>query len=221
MDYVGAIQKALQAGDAKTMKELIPDAISKEIPAKILLEECLLAGMNIVGERFRKNELFVPEVLLAARAMNIGINHLKPYLIEGGTIASRGRICIGTVQGDLHDIGKNIVKLMLESRGFEVVDLGVDVAVDAFIKTAIEKECRIIACSALLTTTMYAMERVVAEAKKAGIREQIKIMIGGAPITQAFCEAIGADAYTPNAVSAACTAVKLLEHTQFTLPPTG
>ncbi len=167
-----------------------------------------MAGMNVVGVKFKNNEIFVPEVLVAARAMNQGAALLKPLLAAEGAKAS-GRVCIGTVKGDLHDIGKNLVKMMIEGKGLEVIDLGTDVPPEKFISTAIEQNCQIIGLSALLTTTMPVMREVVEAAKAAGIRDHVKIMIGGAPVTQAFCDEIGADVYTPDAPSAAEKAVEL------------
>ena len=164
--------------------------------------------MNVIGEKFKNYEIFIPEVLIAARAMNQGAAVLKPYLTAEGVKAG-GKVCIGTVQGDLHDIGKNLVRMMMEGKGLEVVDLGNDVAPEVFVETAIRENCQIIACSALLTTTMTVMEEVVKKAEEAGIRDRVKIMIGGAPVTQAFCDRIGADAYTPDAASAAQKALEL------------
>ena len=203
------ISEALQKGRAKQVKVLVPQALEEGVPAQQILEEGLLAGMSIVGEKFKNNEVFVPEVLVAARAMNVGAELLKPYLAEAG-VESKGKVVLGTVKGDLHDIGKNLVRMMFEGKGLEVIDLGVDVAPEAFVQAAIDNDCAIIACSALLTTTMTAMEEVVNAAKAAGIREKVKIMVGGAPITDAFCQAIGADAYTADAASAAEKAVELL-----------
>ena len=156
----------------------------------------------------KNNEVFVPEVLVAARAMNMGAALLKPLLAESGVKAS-GRVCIGTVKGDLHDIGKNLVKMMMEGKGLEVIDLGTDVAPETFIKAAVEQNCQIIVCSALLTTTMGVMGEVVKAAEAANIRDKVKIMVGGAPVTEAFCEQIGADCYTADAASAADAAVEL------------
>ena len=202
------ISLKLQAGRAKDVKALVQQAIDEGIPAQTILEEGLVDGMNVIGEKFKNNEVFVPEVLVAARAMNMGVGVLKPYLAEAGVKAA-GRVCIGTVQGDLHDIGKNLVKLMFEGKGLEVVDLGTDVSPDTFVQTAIEQNCQIIACSALLTTTMGVMEEVVKKAEAAGIRDKVRIMIGGAPVDEAYCKKIGADAYTPDAASAADKAVEL------------
>ena len=200
------ISLKLQAGTAKDVKVLVQQAIDEGIPAKQILEEGLLSGMNVIGEKFKNNEVFVPEVLVAARAMNMGVNLIKPLLADAGVKAS-GKVCIGTVKGDLHDIGKNLVKMMLEGKGLEVVDLGTDVSPETFVQTAREQNCQIICCSALLTTTMGVMGDVVKAAEAAGIRDSVKIMVGGAPVTEAFCRQIGADAYTPDAASAADKAV--------------
>ena len=202
------ISVQLQAGKAKIVKGLVQQAIDEGVPAQEILEKGLLDGMNVIGEKFKNNEVFVPEVLIAARAMNQGVALLKPLLAEAGVKAS-GKVCIGTVQGDLHDIGKNLVKLMLEGKGLEVIDLGTDVAPETFVQTAIDQNCQIICCSALLTTTMGVMADVVKAAASAGIRDKVKIMIGGAPVNQAFCDQIGADVYTSDAASAAEAAVAL------------
>ena len=198
----------LQQGRAPKVKELVSQAISDGISPKAILEEGLLSGMSIVGEKFKNNEVFVPEVLVAARAMNMGAQLLKPLMADAGVEAA-GKVCIGTVKGDLHDIGKNLVKMMMEGKGLEVVDLGTDVAPETYVQTAVEQGCQIICCSALLTTTMGMMEEVVKKAEEAGIRDKVKIMVGGAPVTEAFCEQIGADKYTTDAASAADAAVAL------------
>ena len=202
------ISLKLQAGKARDVKALVQQAIDEGIPAHEILEKGLVAGMNVIGEKFKNNEVFVPEVLVAARAMNMGASLLKPLLAAEGVKAT-GKVCIGTVKGDLHDIGKNLVKMMLEGKGLEVIDLGTDVAPETFINTARDEHCQLICCSALLTTTMGAMADVVEAAKDAGIRDQVKIMVGGAPVTEAFCKQIGADAYTPDAATAAEVAVQL------------
>ena len=200
------ISAQLQAGKAKNVKVLVQQAIDEGFLAQQILNEGLLSGMGIIGEKFKNNEVFVPEVLVAARAMNTGAALLKPLLAADGVKAT-GKVCIGTVKGDLHDIGKNLVKMMLEGKGLEVIDLGTDVAPEVFVRTAIDEGCQVICCSALLTTTMGVMEDVVKAATDAGIRDQVKIMVGGAPVTAAFCEQIGADAYTADATSAAEVAV--------------
>lgn len=208
MSILSDISENMQRGKAKIVKELVQQAIDQGIPAQQILEEGLLSGMSVIGEKFKNNEIFVPEVLVAARAMNAGSELLKPLLMENGVKAS-GKVCIGTVRGDLHDIGKNLVKMMMEGKGLEVIDLGVDVAPETYVETAKNEGCQIICCSALLTTTMSVMGDVVKAAEAAGIRDQVKIMIGGAPVTEAFCQQIGADKYTPDEATAADTAVAL------------
>lgn len=208
VEILNEISENLQRGKAKMVKELVQKAIDEGIAPDVILNEGLLSGMNIVGEKFKNNEVYVPEVLVAARAMNMGTQVLKPFLAEAGVEAA-GKVCIGTVQGDLHDIGKNLVKMMMEGKGLEVIDLGTDVAPETFVQTAIDENCSVICCSALLTTTMGVMEDVVKKAEEAGIRGKVKIMIGGAPVNEEFCVKIGADVYTPDAASAADAAAKL------------
>ncbi|MEG2036809.1 MAG: corrinoid protein, partial [Ruthenibacterium sp.] len=202
------ISENLQRGKAKIVKELVQQAIDEGVPVKDILEEGLLSGMSIIGEKFKNNEVFVPEVLVAARAMNMGAALLKPLLADAGVVAT-GKVCIGTVKGDLHDIGKNLVKMMMEGKGLEVVDLGTDVTPEQYVDAVQNGGCQIICCSALLTTTMGVMEQVVKATEAAGIRDKVKIMVGGAPVTQSFCSQIGADAYTADAASAADAAVSL------------
>lgn len=208
MVILSEISENLQKGKSKIVKELVQKALDEGIDPTAILNEGLLSGMSIVGERFKNNEIFIPEVLIAARAMNMGTALLKPRLAQEG-VPTVGKVCIGTVQGDLHDIGKNLVRMMLEGKGFEVIDLGTDVAPETFVKTAIEQDCKIICCSALLTTTMTAIADVVKAAEEAGIRDQVKIMAGGAPVTQQFCDQIGVDVYTVDAASAANAAYEL------------
>ena len=210
MCILNQISENLQRGKAKIVKTLVQQAIDEKIPVEQILNEGLLSGMNVIGEKFKNNEVFVPEVLVAARAMNMGVALLKPLLVAEGVKAA-GKVCIGTVQGDLHDIGKNLVKMMMEGKGLEVIDLGTDVAPETYVHTAIEQNCSIICCSALLTTTMGVMQDVVKKAQEAGIRDKVKIMIGGAPITQTFCTQIGADCYTPDAATAAEAAVQICQ----------
>ena len=202
MSILQDISTNLQIGKAKIVKTLVQQALDEGISAQDILSQGLLDGMNKVGEQLKNNEIFVPEVLIAARAMSMGTAVLKPYLASEG-VQSRGKIVIGTVRGDLHDIGKNLVKMMIEGKGIEVIDLGTDVPAEKFVQTAIENQCQVICLSALLTTTMGVMADVVSEAEKAGIRDKVKIMIGGAPVTDAYCQQIHADAYTPDAASAA------------------
>lgn len=207
MSILNDISENLQKGKAKIVKELVQQAIDAGMDPQEILGG-LLSGMDVVGEKFKNAEVYIPEVLVAARAMNQGASLLKPLLAEAGAVAA-GKVCIGTVQGDLHDIGKNLVKMMMEGKGLEVVDLGTDVSPETFVKTAIEENCQVICCSALLTTTMGVMGDVVKAAVAAGVRDKIKIMIGGAPVSDEFCREIGADAYCADAASAADTAVAL------------
>ena len=201
MSILIEIQEQLQKGKAKIVTAKVEEALAAGVAPQELMQT-LLDAMAVIGERFKRDEVFVPDVMIAARAMNRGLAALKPHLLGAG-VEPIGRACIGTVKGDLHDIGKNLVKMMLEGRGFEVIDLGVDVAPETFIQTAVEKNCDIIGCSALLTTTMCAMEDVVRLATEAGIRDRVKIMVGGAPVDRRFCDKIGADAYTRDAATAA------------------
>lgn len=202
MRILTEISENLQKGKAKIVKELVQQASDEGIPVQQILDEGLLAGMSIIGEKFKNNEVFVPEVLVAARAMNMGAALLKPLMASAGVEAA-GKVCIGTVKGDLHDIGKNLVKMMMEGKGLEVIDLGTDVAPETYVQTAIDQGCQIICCSALLTT-MGVMEEVVKKADETGIRSKVKIMVGGAPVTQTFCDQIGADCYTADAAVAMC-----------------
>ena len=208
MVILSEISEYLQKGKSKLVKEMVQQALDEGSNPEQILNEGLLAGMNVIGEKFKNNEIYVPEVLVAARAMNMGVQVLKPHLVAQGVQAT-GKVCLGTVQGDLHDIGKNLVKMMMEGKGLEVVDLGTDVPAEAFVQTAIEQNCNVICCSALLTTTMGVMGDVVKAAEAAGVRDKIKIMVGGAPVSEAFCREIGADCYTVDAASAADAAFAL------------
>ena len=203
------ISQMLQKGKRKDVAKLCQQAIDEGIEANDVLTKGLLAGMDVIGTKFKANEIFVPQVLVAARAMKAGSEVLKPYL-AGEDTTGKGRIVIGTVQGDLHDIGKNLVTMMFEGKGFEVIDLGVDVAPEKFIQTAIDENCDIIGLSALLTTSMPVKGVVITAAEEAGIRDKVKIMVGGAPVTQEFADSIGADAYTEDAPSAAEKALELI-----------
>ena len=201
--------EALCRGQKKKVAALCQKALDSGIEAQSIVTQGLMPGMNKLGEDFSAGRAFVPEMLMAARCMNAAMELLKPHLV-GETAVSAGRVCLGTVRGDLHDIGKNLVKIMMEGAGLEVVDLGVDVAPEVFIRTAIEQNCDLIACSSLLTTAMNEMRSVVRLADEAGIRDKVKIMVGGAPISQSFCDEIGADAYTDDAATAARVAIGLL-----------
>ncbi len=210
MSILNEISQNLQIGKAKIVKELVQKALDEGHKPQEILNDGLLPGMAVIGEKFKNDEIYVPDVMIAARAMNMGTELLKPLLALSGAKAA-GKVIIGTVAGDLHDIGKNLVKMMMEGRGLEVVDLGVDVSAGRFVETAINENARIIACSTLLTTTMTEMENVVKAAENAGIRDKISIMIGGAPVTQSFCETISADYYTADAASAADVAARICE----------
>ena len=199
---IDEIIDSLKRGQGKRVSDLVKMALEEGTDPQMILEDGFLAGMEQVADKFRKEEVGVPEILSVTRALERGVSTLRHY--SGGRAKKEiGTVIIGTVKGDLHDIGKNLVKMMLEGKGLEVIDLGTDVAPDAFVKTAIEQNCQIICVSALLTTTMSNMEAVVKCADEAGIREKVKIMIGGAPVTDAFAKQIGADAYTPDAATCA------------------
>lgn len=202
MALIQEISEFLQKGRAKNVKTLVQQALDEGMDPKVILNEGLLDGMMIIGGKFKRNEIFVPEVLVAARALNAGLNILEPKLVEIGN-EPIGRAVIGTVKGDLHDIGKNLVAMMLKGAGFEVYDAGVDVTPEAFIEKAEETNADIICMSALLTTTMINMGKLVEELKKRNLREKYIVMIGGAPVNESFAEQIGADYYTPDAATAA------------------
>lgn len=203
------ISQALQKGRRKEVEALVQQAIDEKLPAKEILDNGLLAAMDIIGAKFKNNEIYVPDVLVAARAMNAGAALLKPLLVADG-VESIGKVVIGTVLGDLHDIGKNLVKMMMEGKGFEVIDLGVNIPADQFVQAAIDNNAEIIACSALLTTTMGEMANVVNVAVEKGVRDKVTIMIGGAPVNESFKNSIGADIYTADAASAAEEAAKVV-----------
>ena len=209
MSLLQEIADNLMKGKANETKELVQKAIDEnEEPGKIL-NEGLLAGMSVIGERFKRNEVYVPEVLIAARAMKAGMVILQPHLASSG-VQPVGTAVIGTVKGDLHDIGKNLVGMMLEGAGFKVVDAGIDVSPEKFVEIAKENNATVIGVSALLTTTMTNMKAVVEAVKAADLAGKTKVIIGGAPVTQAFCDEIGADGYAPDAASAADLAKALL-----------
>lgn len=203
MSNIEAVSVAVQGGKSKKIGEIVKQAIDAGCEPNEILNKGMIDAMSIIGDKFSKNEIFVPEMLVAARAMKKGVEVLKPYL-KGDSSNSIGKVIMGTVAGDLHDIGKNLVIMMLESTGFEVIDLGVDVSVDKFIETLNENpDVKIVAVSALLTTTMPAMKDTVKALNECENRNNIKVMVGGAPITQSFADEIGADAYTEDAASAA------------------
>ncbi|MCL2684113.1 MAG: corrinoid protein [Synergistaceae bacterium] len=201
-DILGEISENLQNGKHVVVVELVKRAMDEGIPPQEILDGGLLAGMAVIGDKFKKNEVFVPEVLIAARAMNKGAEILKPLMAEAG-VSAKGRAVIGTVKGDLHDRGKNLVKMMMEGRGIEMIDLGVDVPSNRFVEAAKENNASIVCCSALLTTTMGEMKNVVDAVKASELSGRVKVMVGGAPVTQSYCDQIGADSYAPDAATAA------------------
>ena len=208
MSILEQIRDMLIKGKANDVQSLVKQALDqKEKPADIL-NKGLLAGMSMIGERFKKNEVYVPEVLIAARAMKTGMVILKPELVKAG-VQPFATVVLGTVKGDLHDIGKNLVGMMLEGAGFKVVDVGINAEPQKFVDAAKENKATVIAVSALLTTTMTNMKDVVACVKAGGLSGKVKVIVGGAPVTQAFCDEIGANGYAPDAASAADLAKKL------------
>lgn len=204
-----AIADAVKAGRAKIVKTLVTEAIAEGVAAESILNDGLIVGMNELGILFKNNEVYVPEVLIAARAMKTGTEILKPLLADANA-QSRGVVAVGTVKGDLHDIGKNLVAMMLEGAGFTVIDLGVDVSPEAFIDAATNQGAQILGMSALLTTTMPSIKLSIDAIREAGVRDKVKIMIGGAPVTQSFADEVGADGYSPDAASAADLAKVLI-----------
>jgi len=205
-----AVSEALQDGSVNATCKAVESALEAGISAQEILADGLVRGMNELGEDFSLGEVFVPEMLRAANCMSSATEILKPLLTSDHGSRAAGRVCLGTVRGDLHDIGKNLVKIMMEGSGLEVIDVGCDVGAEDFVQTAIENDCDMIACSTLLTTSMGEIERVVQESVRRGIRDKVKILIGGAPVTQEYCDKVGADAYTPDAAAAARKAVQLL-----------
>ncbi len=196
------ISALLQRGKAKDLAALVTEELNNGTAPKDILTNGLIVGMGIVGEKFKNNEIFVPEVLIAARAMNAALNVLKPALAETG-VEPVGTAVICTVKGDLHDIGKNLVKMMIEGTGIRVIDLGVDCSAEKVVDAVREYNADIVCLSSLLTTTMLYQKDIIDALKAAGLRDKVKVMVGGAPVTQAFADEIGADAYTPDAASAA------------------
>ena len=198
MASLNAISEALQKGKADEVKNLVTQALEEKTDAKKVLEEGLIAGMDIIGGRFKRNEIYIPEVLIAARAMHAGMSVLEPILVESG-VKMIGKLAIGTVKGDLHDIGKNLVAMMYKGAGFDIMDLGVDVAAEKFVQ-ATDDGADIVGLSALLTTTMVQMKNVLESLKEKG--SKAKAIIGGAPVTQNYCDEIGADGYAADAATA-------------------
>jgi 5-methyltetrahydrofolate--homocysteine methyltransferase len=210
MSKVEEIALAVEKGKAKVVGSLVQEALDEGVQPAIILNEGMILAMSVVGEKFKNNEIFVPEMLIAARAMKKGVEVLQPRLAAEG-VQRIGKVIIGTVEGDLHDIGKNLVAMMIEGAGFEVLDLGVDVSADKFIAAIKENpDAQILALSSLLTSTMPSIKTTIEAIKAAGLRSTIKIIIGGAPVSQAYCEEVGADGYSEDAASAAELAKSLL-----------
>ena len=206
MASIPEISAAIETGKIKTIQDLVQSAVSEGIDPMGILNDGMISAMEMIGERFSRGEAFVPEMLISARTMKKGVEVLKPYLTGSG-VTSLGKVIIGTVSGDIHDIGKNLVAMMMESAGFEVIDLGIDVSSERFIQTIQENDnVRIVALSTLLTTTMPAMCRIVEELNRLETRGKFRVMVGGAPITEEFAQSIGADGYAADAASAASMA---------------
>lgn len=199
----------VQKGSSDSVKVFVERALSQDMSAEEILNGGLVKGMNAVSEKFKNNEIFIPEVLISARAMSSGLEILKPLLAEANVI-SKGKVVIGTVKGDLHDIGKNIVAMLLQGAGFDVVDLGADVPLEKFVEFARKERADVVGLSALLTTTMISMKEIIEALENAGLRENVKVMIGGAPVTESYAAQIHADGYAPDAASAVDLTKRLL-----------
>ena len=209
MEILKDIAQNLIAGNDEKVAEQVAAAIASEVPTVEILDDGLIAGMNVVGDRFRNHEMFLPEVLLSARAMTAGVSLLKPLMVAE-EVPSRGKVVLGTVQGDLHDIGKNLVGIMLRGAGFEVVDLGTDVPAEKFIDAAVAENASIIGLSALLTTTMPLMKSVVDLVEERGLSDELKVIVGGAPLSEEFARSIGAQGYAYDAANAVEKVVALV-----------
>ncbi len=204
-----AVAESLIKGQAPQVEQGVQQALDEGVPVREILHEGLIAGMNVVGAKFKNNEFYIPEVLIAARAMKTGMELIRPKLIKE-KVEPAGIAAIGTVKGDLHDIGKNLVAMMLEGAGFQIVDLGIDVPPEKYVESVRESGVQIVCMSALLTTTMPSMKATVDALNEAGLTEKVRIMVGGAPVTEAYAEQIGADAYAADAASAADRARELM-----------
>lgn len=209
MELLQKISEELQKGNYEEIPKLVQEALNANIPPSKILSNGLVAGMDVVGEKFRRDEFFMPEVLISARAMQAGMNILRPKLIETG-VKLAGKIVLGTVKGDLHDIGKNLVGMLMEGAGFQVIDLGIDVPSERFVEAVKMNRPNILGLSSLLTTTMPKMKEVIESLVEAGVRGRVKVMVGGAPVTEKFAKDVGADAYAPEAASAVEKARELI-----------
>lgn len=209
MNYKEAIFQGILEGDMPAVQEATQGALESGMSAGEILNEAMIPAMDEVGRLFEENEYYVPELLIAARAMKAGLEILRPELVATG-IEPKGKVALGTVKGDLHDIGKNLVGIMIEGAGFEIIDLGVDVSPDQFVQAVTEQGAQVVGLSALLTTTMPSMQRTIDALKEAGVRDRVKVIIGGAPVTQKYADEIGADGYSRDAASAAKLVKQLL-----------
>ncbi len=205
-----AMARALILGQHIVVGEMTRQALAEGLDPKTIIFRGLIPGMDVVGEKFRRNEYYVPQVLLSARAMYAGLDLLKPLLTQSAVDEYPGTVVIGTAQGDLHDIGKNLVAMMLEGAGFKVFNLGRDVAPEKFVEAVKEKEATIVGISALMTTTMPGMKRTIDALARAGLRDRVKVMVGGAPVNQAFCDDIGGDGYAKDSTAAVVRAKQLM-----------
>jgi len=210
MDLYEEISAGVQKGDAGQVKALVEKALAQDLPVDKVLNKGLIAGMNVIGERFKAMDIFIPEVLVSARAMNMGLDIIKPLLAKAN-VKAKGKVVIGTVRGDLHDIGKNIVAMMLRGAGYEVIDLGADVPKEKFLENVKKESADVVAMSALLTTTMTYMREIIEELEKAKLKTRVKVIIGGAPLSQAYADKIKADGYAPDAALAVDLLKKLLK----------
>jgi 5-methyltetrahydrofolate--homocysteine methyltransferase len=211
MSLLDEMRQSVIDGEMHATQELMQQALAEKLLPEIILKEGLISAMQEVGDRFERGEFYVPEMLVSARAMKSGLVLLRPYLVAA-KVQAVGKAIIGTVQGDLHDIGKNLVGMMLEGAGFEVIDLGADISADKYIAAVAEHAPDLVACSALLTTTMPHMENIIQALIKAGLRTRVKVMVGGAPVTEQYAAQIGADGYAPDAASAATLAIRLVKN---------
>jgi len=209
MEILQKISEELQVGNYQEVPKLVQSALNAKIPPAKILSDGLVAGMDIVGDKFRRDELFMPEVLISAKAMQAGMEVLRPKLIEAGAKLA-GKVIVGTVKGDLHDIGKNLVGMLMEGAGFQVIDLGIDVPSEKFVEAVKSQKPNVVGLSALLTTTMPKMKEVIESLVEAGVRKSVKVMVGGAPVTEKFAKDIGADGYAPDAASAVEKARELI-----------
>jgi len=210
MDLYEEISAAVQKGDAGQVKALVEKALAQDLPVDKVLNKGLIAGMNVIGQRFKAMDIFIPEVLVSARAMNMGLDIIKPLLARAN-VKAKGKVVIGTVRGDLHDIGKNIVAMMLRGAGYEVIDLGADVPKEKFLENVKKESADVVAMSALLTTTMTYMREIIEELEKAKLKTRVKVIIGGAPLSQAYADKIKADGYAPDAALAVDLLKRLLK----------